>query len=145
MTLTKTCTENPFCAKKSRKNPLFGPDCARVASRKSAKTAQFVCFYKHFMTFCFCRPPLIRCAGFVIRRKWKGGFPNPQTRKGLPKTYTRGIYLIGIFLRIINPYTHGGCSKTCEKNSSAPSGLVPLRGGTVLPSAWQTKGALRPR
>ena len=57
MALTKYCTEVPFCAKKSRKNPLFGPDCARVASRKSAKTAQFVCFYKHFMTFCFCRPP----------------------------------------------------------------------------------------
>ena len=51
MILTKSCTKTPFCAKKSRKNPLFGPDCAKSASRKSAKTAQFACFYKHFMTF----------------------------------------------------------------------------------------------
>ena len=51
--LTKPCTDAPFCAKKSRKNLPFGPDCAKVVSRKSVKTEQFVCFRRHFMTFCF--------------------------------------------------------------------------------------------
>ena len=45
-------------------------------------------------------------------------------------------------------YVVRGCVRRCSRRGetpSAPSGLVPLRGGTVLPSAWQTKGSLRPR
>ena len=84
MTLTKPCTKAPFCAKKSRENLLFGPDCAKVASRKSAKTVQIVCFYKRFMTFWFYRRCSILaaqsqdkslcCAGFQIRRNWDADF-----------------------------------------------------------------------
>ena len=32
-----------------------------------------------------------------------------------------------------------------RENPSAPSGIVPLRGGAVLPSAWRTKRPLWPR
>ena len=47
----KTLHRSPALCKKSRENPLFGSNCAKAASRKSAKTEQFVCFHKHFMTF----------------------------------------------------------------------------------------------
>ena len=41
----------PVLCKKSCKNLLFGADCAKVASRKSSKTEQFVYLHKRFMTF----------------------------------------------------------------------------------------------
>ena len=40
--------------------------------------------------------------------------------------------------------TEGSLRPRRRETPSAPSGLVPLRGGTVLPSAWRTKGSLRP-
>ena len=46
----KILHRSPVLCKKSRENPLFGADCAKVASRKSAKTEQFVYFHRHFMT-----------------------------------------------------------------------------------------------
>ena len=103
MSLTKSCTEAPFCAKKTLKKLLFGPDCAKVASRKSAKTAQFVCFHRHFMTFWFwsrnapfvCHAAAIMVVLFAIRmaklsRLAGGTSPEGAERVSRPQEHNTG-------------------------------------------------------
>ena len=110
-------------------------------------------------------PPYVRCDGLEIRRIWRCGFPNPQARKGFPKTYTKGIYLNRYFFADYKGTVPNLGDLTTDKYSFViecpASRHLPMRRKTPPPcrgggsksrrgfpptyhSARETKGLLRP-
>ena len=151
----KRCTKGLFCAKNACFFSLFCLASSKAVSGKSTQIRQKETCSLPGVTFCQTRVssdtvPSATATGLkagATKVCPSGGKTPPPCRGGGPQG-RRGFPCTRVTFLFFRPvYVIRRCVRCCSrgrKTPSAPSGLVPLRGGTVLASAWRTEGALRP-